>query len=85
MDEDYDGGGTEEGFCGGERGFRIFPETPVSADPDEEALDDPAARMDGEADLVRRLLDDLDGDDGGSSRLVAGVTVHDGLAVGGAL
>lgn len=70
-DEDHDGGGVEEGSGGGERRFRVLPQPAVPADPCEEALDHPALRMDGEADLVGRLANDLDGDDRAGGRPVS--------------
>ena len=39
----------------------------------EEALHDPAARLDGEADLIGAFAHDLDGDHGGRGDLLAGV------------
>ena len=36
----------------------------MAVEPREAALDDPAARMDGETDLIGGLADDLDGDAG---------------------
>src|SRR3954463_2668290 len=65
--------GVEEGSGGRERGLRVFPKPPVPADPTEEPLHYPPARVHGKADLVRRLAHDLDGDDRRRGRLVAGV------------
>src|SRR3954452_2837758 len=73
--EDHDGSGVEEGSGRGERGLRIFPQTAVAADPREEPFDHPPPRVDGKADLVRRLAHDLDGDDRRRGRFVAGVTL----------
>ena len=61
-DKEHDGGGVEEGFCGGDGSFEVFGE-PVSIDPGEEALDDPAPGLDGEADLIGFAPDDFDGDE----------------------
>src|SRR4051794_36416087 len=58
--EEHDGGGVEEGASRGEGCLRIFPEPPVSADPGEEPLNHPSSRVDGEADLIGGLSDDLD-------------------------
>ena len=46
---------------------------PAAADPGEEALHDPSTWVDHEADLFGRLADDLDGDEGGTRRPVAGI------------
>lgn len=72
-DENDDGCGTEEGLCRSERGFGLLSEPSFSADPGKEVLHDPAAWMDCEADLVRRLLDDLDGDDRRAGEFVTGI------------
>src|SRR3954463_14958793 len=45
----------------------------VLADPGEEALDGPAPGLDGEADLVGVLANDLDGDGGGAGNPLPGV------------
>ena len=70
--EDHDGGGVEEGCCGGEGCPGVFPKTSVPADPGEEAFPDPAPGMNGEADLIGRLPDDLDVDQRGSARPISG-------------
>jgi len=66
-DEDHDGCGVE--VCGGgfDGGLRVFPEPAVAVDPSEEAVDDPASRLNGEAHLIGLSLDDLDGEGGGLS------------------
>jgi hypothetical protein len=43
--EEHDGSGVEEGSRGGQCRLRVFPEPPVSADPCEEPLDHPPARV----------------------------------------
>jgi hypothetical protein len=68
-DEDKDCGGVEEGFSGGNGGLRIFPEPPVAPEPSEGALYHPASWMDGKADLIGRLRDNLNRD----GRRLAGV------------
>src|SRR5580658_4501733 len=40
--------------------LEILGEAPVSVDPGEESLHDPATRKDGEADLIGQLADDFD-------------------------
>src|SRR3954454_8907091 len=47
--------------------LEVLGEAAVAADPGEEALDDPAPGLDGEADLVGVLANDLDGDGGGAA------------------
>src|SRR5208337_213402 len=51
-DEQHDGGGVEEGAGRFDGTLEVFGQTPVSADPSEEALDHPSPRLDGEADLI---------------------------------
>src|SRR3954453_17943164 len=72
-DEEHHRGGVEERSGGRERGLRVFPKPPVPADPTEEPLHYPPARVHGKADLVRRLAHDLDCDDRRRGRFVAGV------------
>ena len=48
--EEHDGGGVEEGAGRGDGGLEVLCQSPVAVDPGEEALHDPAARLDGEAD-----------------------------------
>src|SRR6202789_118761 len=50
----------DEGGRGGDGSLEILGEAPVSVDPGEEALHDPATREDGEANLIRQLADDFD-------------------------
>ena len=64
--------GVEEGLCRCEGRFRVLPETPVAADPCKEALDDPSFWMDGEADLVLGLANDLNVDAGRRRGPIAG-------------
>ncbi len=64
-DEEHDGGGVEEGAGRGDGGLEVLCQSPVAVDPGEEALHDPAARLDGEADLIGAFAHDLDGDHGG--------------------
>ena len=72
-EEEHDGGGVEEGAGRGDGGLEILCQSPVAVDPGEEALHDPAARLDGEADLIGAFAHDLDGDHGGRGDLLAGV------------
>lgn len=72
-DEEHDGGGVEESFGRGEGRLEILAESSVATDPGEEALDHPTARMDGEADLLWVLSDDLDGDARGHGDALAGI------------
>jgi hypothetical protein len=73
--EDQDCRGVEEGLSRGEGGLRVLPEAAVAADPGEEALADPSAWVNGEADLPRRLSHDREGDacgrGGSGSRIAA--------------
>ena len=55
-DEQLDGCGIEAGLGGGDGCFEVLGEASVVADPGEEALDDPAPRMHGEADLPKSGL-----------------------------
>ena len=71
--EQQDGGGVEEGSGGVDRAFEVLGEASAAIDPGEEALDHPAAGLDGEADLAGVLSDDLDGDGRGVRDPVAGV------------
>lgn len=78
-EQDDDGGGVEEGVGGGDGGLEILGEASVSADPGEEALDHPAAGMNGETDLILRLAHDLDADRGGTGDAVPCVAaIHEG-------
>src|SRR5215204_1154198 len=61
------------GIMRGGRGGGVLPEASVTADPGEEALDHPSARMDRKADLVGRLPDDLDGNAGGARGPLSGI------------
>jgi hypothetical protein len=71
--EEHDRGGVEEGSGGGYRGFEVLRQPPVAPDPGEEALDNPASRLDGEADLIGGLAHDLEGDRGGAGDALASV------------
>jgi len=53
--------------------LKVFGETAVATEPSEETLDDPAARMDREANLIGGLLDDLDGDAGCGCRTLTSI------------
>lgn len=70
--EDYHGSGVQEGGREGDGRLGVLSEAPVSTDPGEEAFDDPAPRVSGEADLVRRLSHDLDVDQRGVMWPLAG-------------
>ena len=63
----------EEGGGGGDGPLEILGEAPVSVDPGEEAFDDPAARENGEADLIGQLADDFDDDPRGVGDALAGI------------
>ena len=53
LHEEHDGGGVEEGAGRGDGGLEV--ESPVAVDPG----DNPAARLDGEADLIGAFAHDL--------------------------
>ena len=53
-----------EGCCRGDSALEILGQTSVAAEPGKEALDHPAPRMHGEADLAGLLAHDLDEDPG---------------------
>ena len=62
-DEEHDGGSVEEGRGRGDGSFEVFCEPPVSIDPGEEALDDPAPGLNRKADLIgfaRTILTAMD-------------------------
>jgi hypothetical protein len=65
----------EEGSGGCDGRFEVLCQPAVAAEPGEASLDDPAARMHGEADLTGRLANDLDGDAGSARHPVAGTGV----------
>ena len=50
--EQHDGCGVEEGACGVDGVLEVFCQSPISPNPGKEPLDDPAPRVNGEADLV---------------------------------
>ena len=62
MHEQRDGCGVEEGACGVDGGLEVFCQPSIAPDPREEPLDDPAPRVNGEADLIGVLAHDLDDD-----------------------
>ena len=80
--EEHCRSGVKEGFCGNNAGFEVLGEAPIAANPGEEALYHPTAGMDGEADLIRALADDLDGGPPASVVLILWLssTAADGLA-----
>ena len=62
------------GARGADGGLEVFCQPPIAPDPGEEPLDDPAPRLNGEADLVRGLAHDLDRDQGGLSNLLTRIS-----------
>ena len=71
--EQQDGSCIEEGCCRGDSSLEVLGQTAITAEPGEEALDDPASRMHGEADLTGLLADDLDDDPGRIRHALGGV------------
>jgi len=71
--EQHDRGGVKESLGRGDRGLEVLGQTAVSVDPGEEAFDHSAAWLDGEADLIGVLADDLDGDDSGVGDAFSGI------------
>ena len=59
---------------GGDRDLEVLCEPAIASDPSEEALDDPSAWQDGEADLIGMLVDDLDDDAGLGGDTLAGIS-----------
>ena len=72
-DEEHDGGGVEEGAGRVDGGLEVLCQSPVAVYPGEEALHDPTARLDGEANLIGPFAHDLNGDHSGRGDLLAGV------------
>lgn len=72
-DEEHAGGGIEESACGVDGRLEVPCQSAVAADPGEESLNEPALRIDGEADLIGVLAYDLDGDTGGAGHALAGI------------
>ena len=60
--EQHDGCGVEEGACGVDGGLEVFCQSPISPNPGKEPFDDPAPRVNGEADLVGIFAHDFDRD-----------------------
>ena len=71
--EQHDGCGVEEGACGVDGGLEVLCQPSIAPNPGEEPFDDPAARVHGEADLIRVLAHDLDRDQRGLGDLLAGI------------
>ncbi len=71
--EQHDGCGIEEGSSRGDGCLEVFRQTAIAPEPGEEALDHPAAGMDGKADLAGLLADDLDDDAGRVRHALGGV------------
>src|SRR3984893_18784383 len=66
--------GVEEGACGVYGGFEVLCQPPIAPDPREEPLDDPAPRVNSEANLIGVLAHDLDRDQRGLGDLLAGIS-----------
>ena len=60
--EQHDGCGVEEGAAEAMVASKSFASRPIAPDPGEEPLDNPAPRLNSEADLIGVLAHDLDGD-----------------------
>jgi hypothetical protein len=60
--EQHDGCGGEEGACGVDGGFEVLCQPPNAPDPREKPLDDPAPRVNSEANLNGVLAHDLNRD-----------------------
>ena len=58
----------EEGACGVDGGLEVLCQPSIAPNPCEEPLDDPAPRVNSEADLIGVLAHDLDRDQGGHCR-----------------
>jgi len=71
--EQHDGCGVDEGACGADGGFEVLCQPPIAPDPREEPLDDPAPRVNSEANLTGVLAHDLDRDQRGLGDLLAGI------------
>src|SRR6266436_3008274 len=67
----HDGCGVEEDACGADGGFEVLCQPPIAPNPREEPLDDPAPRINSEANLTGVLAHDLDRDQGGLRDLLA--------------
>src|SRR5258708_17060572 len=70
----HDGCGVEEGACGADGGFEVLCQPPIAPNPRKEPLDDPAPRINSEANLTGVLAHDLDRDQGGLGDLFARIT-----------
>src|SRR3974377_1468247 len=62
--EEHHRSGVGEGLGRSNAGFQVLGEPPIAANPRQETLHHPTVGMDGEADFVRVLADDLYGDAG---------------------
>jgi len=71
-DEDHDGCGREECGDGSDGGFRVLPKSVVATDPGKDAVD-PSSWLNCKADLIKLPFDDLDGDEGCTGSLMAGI------------
>ena len=67
--EEHDGGGVEESARRVDSRLEVLCQAPIAPDPGEETLDDPAARVNGETDLIGILAHDFDGNQRGRSDL----------------
>ena len=53
---------------------KSFAESPIAPDPSEETLNNPSARQNSEADLIKMLIDDLNDDAGCGGNTLAGIS-----------
>src|SRR6185312_3815677 len=63
----------EEGACGVDGGLEVLCQPSIAPNPCEKPLDDPAPRVNSEADLIGVLTHDLDCDQGGLGDLLSGI------------
>src|SRR6476619_7380880 len=59
---------------GGDCGLKVLCESPIAPDPSEETLNNPSARQNSEADLIKMLIDDLNDDAGCGGNTLAGIS-----------